>query len=173
MTYTNQPDQGYSSTPAGGQPTYSEAWALIAAARQLIESTQIEENAERKKTMQAALRKNWKLWTIFQAELAVEEECNIPNDIRINMLTLAKFIDNHTVQQLPDPDPERILVLVDINRNIANGLLEGAKAEQENVEGDPSIPPAAPQPPAPAAPQANEPQPEVDPALLQGLNEEA
>lgn len=169
MSYTNQPDQGYASTPAGGQPTYSEAWALIAAARQLVESTQIANDGERKKAMQAALRKNWKLWTIFQAELAVEAESDIPNDIRINMLTLAKFVDNHTVQQLGEPDPERLLVLVDINRNIANGLLEGAKAlEQETAVQETQAPPAS----QAMQPSTNEPAPEIDPELLKGLNEE-
>jgi len=163
MTYTNKPDQGYTSAPAGGHPTYSEAWALIAAARKLVESTQIEDEKECKKEMQEALRKNWKLWTIFQAELAVEEETNIPNDIRINMLTLAKFVDNHTVQQLPKPDSERLLVLVDINRNIANGLLEGAKlTEEQQASQEISSPSQAEQTPV-----------EVDPALLKGLNEEA
>jgi flagellar biosynthesis activator protein FlaF len=163
MTYTNQPDQGYSNTPSGGQPTYSEAWALIAAARQIVESTQVEGAKEGKRAMQEALRTNWKLWTIFQAELSDEAEANIPNDIRINMLTLAKFVDNHTVQQLQDPSPERLLVLVDINRNIANGLLEGSKAVEEDNN---ALPPRAPS-------QTNEPAPAVDPELLKGLNQEA
>ena len=53
MTYTNQQSGTYSATPAAGQPTYSEAWALVAAARKLIESTQITDDKERKKAMQA------------------------------------------------------------------------------------------------------------------------
>jgi flagellar protein FlaF len=169
MTYTNQQSGTYSATPTAGQPTYSEAWALVAAARKLIESTQITDDKERKKAMQAALRKNWKLWTIFQAELAVAEESSVPEDIRINMLTLAKFVDNHTIQHLGNPEPDRIMVLVDINRNIANGLLEGAKASEEAQEA------AAPVAPPVAAPQAPEQgqMPDIDPALLQGLNEEA
>jgi flagellar biosynthesis activator protein FlaF len=171
MSYTNQQNQGgYASTPTGGQPTYSEAWALITAARNLVESTQVEEESERKKAMQAALRKNWKLWTIFQAELAVEEESSIPEEIRINMLTLAKFVDNHTVQQLAGPDPERILVLVDINRNIANGLLEGAQNAEELVEQEETTAPTAS--PAPSSSETNVPS-EIDPELLKGLNEEA
>lgn len=167
MSYTNQTNNdAYANVPTGGQPTYSEAWALIAAAKTLAQSTQEDDLILRKKHMQEALRKNWKLWTIFQAELAVEEECSIPNDIRINMLSLAKFVDNHTVQQLPNPEPERLLVLVDINRNIANGLLEGAKASDENSaqERQPAAAPSSPYSSAePAAPSQ----------IISGLNEEA
>lgn len=128
--YQNQSTNPYATVPTGGDSTFTEAWALIAAARQITESLQIQDAKKAKFEMQAALRVNWKLWTIFQAELAVEEEASVQNDLRLNMLTLAKFVDNHTVQQLPNPEPERLLVLVDINRNIANGLLEGANAEQ-------------------------------------------
>ncbi|SCA57856.1 conserved hypothetical protein [Candidatus Terasakiella magnetica] len=173
MAYTDKPDTGYQSAPTGGQPTYSEAWALIAAARNLVESTQIEDEKERKTAMQAALRKNWKLWTIFQAELAIAEETPVPEDVRINMLTLAKFVDNHTVQQLSDPQAERVMVLVDINRNIANGLLEGA----QNADAAPAPEAAAAAPPQqgypaqPAAPEANAETPPV--TVPSGLNEEA
>lgn len=132
--YQNQTNNPYASLPTGGNATFTEAWALIAAARQITESLQIDDAKVAKAAMQAALRVNWKLWTIFQAELAVDEEASVHDDLRLNMLTLAKFVDNHTVQQLPNPEPERLLVLVDINRNIANGLLEGANAEQEALE---------------------------------------
>lgn len=171
MSYTNTPDQPYQSVPTGGQPTYSEAWALIAAARQLIESTQFSDEKERKANMQAALRKNWKLWTIFQAELAVPATSNVPEEVRINMLTLAKFVDNHTVQQLPNPEPDRLMVLVDINRNIANGLLEGVNAEEPAQEQQA----AAPQQQGyeQKTPQQDTTQAETPPpGLPSGLNEE-
>lgn len=156
----------YNSLPQGGNPTYTEAWALIEAARRLAESTQVEGKKEGKKAMQEALRLNWRLWTVFQAELAVAEETNVPEDIRINILTLCKFVDNHTTVQLATPEPERLMVLVDINRNIANGLLEGAKASEEAAkqaaleadEAQQSAPVAAPNPyaqaQAPVAPAA-------------------
>jgi flagellar protein FlaF len=75
----------------------------------------------------AALRKNWRLWTIFQAEL-IDADCKLPQELRGNLLGLANFIDRHTAQLLANPEPKDIDVLVNINRQISEGLLEGQRA---------------------------------------------
>ncbi len=168
--YQNQAANPYSSVPRGENATLTEAWALVSAARKIAESFEVSDDKERKAAMQAALRTNWKLWTIFQAELSLEEEASVQGDLRINILTLAKFVDNQTVQQLPNPDPERLLVLIDINRNIANGLLEGAKAsEDQKIEQQVEASQAAP-----AAPSENAETPDgPPPGLPSGFEQEA
>ncbi len=121
MAYGNQPPgTGYGTVPQGGMPQYTEAWALVEAARRMAEAT-LAENP--KVAMRDALRLNWRLWTIFQAELTAGTS-NVTEDVRINMLTLCKYIDQHTVDAIPFPTEEKIAVLVEINRNIANGMLE-------------------------------------------------
>jgi flagellar protein FlaF len=124
--------QGYARTPqAGGMPARTEAWALVEAARRMAESP----NAEKpRKAMQEALRLNWRLWTIFQAELTVLSDESVPPEIRINMLTLAKFVDKHTVGCLPDPSLEKLQVLININRELASGLLAGLEVEHKATE---------------------------------------
>jgi flagellar protein FlaF len=124
--------QGYARTPqASGMPARTEAWALIEAARRLAESP----NAEKpRKAMQEALRLNWRLWTIFQAELTVMSDEGVPPEVRINMLTLAKFVDKHTVGCLADPNLEKMQVLININRELASGLLAGLEAEHKATE---------------------------------------
>jgi flagellar protein FlaF len=106
------------SMPQEGNPRATEAWALTESGRRLALATRGGRNA-----MREALRLNWRLWTIFQADLTVAMEGNdAPTDIQVNMLTLCQFVDKHTVASLGEPSPERLQVLIDINRNIAAGL---------------------------------------------------
>ena len=115
------PTQKYARTPQPGNPARSEAWALLEAAR-LMEGAK----ANPAELLQA-LRKNWRLWTIFQADL-VSSACQLPKEVRSNLIALSNFIDRHTVKLLSDPNPAGIDVLVNINRRIGEGLLEGQRA---------------------------------------------
>lgn len=110
--------------PQQTQPGATEAWALVEAARRMasaIEAYLADPEAARR-PMQDALRLNWKLWTIFQANLTTDS-VQVPEAIKINMLTLCKFVDAHTAKAIPDPTPERLATLININRNIASGLM--------------------------------------------------
>jgi flagellar protein FlaF len=75
----------------------------------------------------AALRKNWRLWTIFQASL-LDPECQVPMEIRRNLLGLANFIDRQTAALLAKPEAGKVEPLIHINRQISEGLLEGMRA---------------------------------------------
>ena len=48
----------------------------------------------------------------------------MPFEIRNNLLNLSRFIDKHTLQCLSDEDGLGLDILIDINRNIAAGLME-------------------------------------------------
>lgn len=121
----------YKSLPNPGQPHYTEAWALIEAARRMADVIKdgIPEDIKERNAVRDAIRLNWRLWTIFQAELTTTENPQISDEIRQNMLTLCKFVDQHTVTILGTPTPEGIITLIDINRNIASGLLELSEAD--------------------------------------------
>jgi flagellar protein FlaF len=116
------PVKAYPRTPEPGNPARTEAWALLEAARELNQTKDgpIED-------FRAALRKNWRLWTIFQASLS-EPECTVPLPIRRNLLGLSNFIDRQTVDLLAVRDAKKVDVLVNINRQISEGLLEGQRA---------------------------------------------
>ena len=90
-----------------------------------------------------AVRRNWRLWTIFQANL-VDAECPLPKEVRANLLGLANFIDRHTAKILADADPAQVDVLVRINRQIGEGLLEGQRAAAAKAAATPA---GAPNPP--------------------------
>lgn len=130
--------------PAAGNPQESEAWALIEAARRMaavIEFGNLRDLADRRK-LREALRLNLRIWTIIQAEQAVGDN-PLPTGMRQNILTLCKFIDQRTADVMTEPTPEKVVALIDINRNIAAGLLgsvsdEDLAAQAENSPAAPS-----------------------------------
>lgn len=118
----------------GGSPRETEGRALLEAARRLTSAQQ--EPVDREKLLET-VRLNWRLWTIFQSE-ASSPESPLPNDIKENVIKLCNFVDKHTVQILSDADPEKLDVLININRNIAAGLLTqpGQAEEPQSAETD-------------------------------------
>jgi len=51
-----------------------------------------------------------------------QPEQNVPMDMRINLLKLSRFVDKRTSERMANPQPDKLLVLIDINRNIGSGL---------------------------------------------------
>ncbi len=87
------------------------------------------------------MRLNWRLWTIFQTDL-VDQNCTLPSEVRGNLLGLANFIDRHTAGMLANPDPSQVDVLVNINRQIGEGLLEGQRNARAKAAATDDKPPA-------------------------------
>ena len=130
------PAQAYAQAPQGGNPAKTEAWALLEAARRM-ESAKNEGRA----AMLEAVRFNWRLWTIFQTDL-VDQKCMLPDEVRGNLLGLANFIDRHIAGILANPEPGRVDVLVNINRQIGEGLLEGQRNARAKATPTGDTPPA-------------------------------
>jgi len=96
--------------------------------------------------MLSAVRINWRLWTIIQAEL-LDPQCTAPMDIRVNMLSLAQFVDKHSVEILGKPSPKQLDVLISINRELAGGLFTTPQLQSQEVgETDPPHFEGEPQP---------------------------
>jgi flagellar protein FlaF len=68
-----------------------------------------------------ALRYNQRLWSLFQAEM-VEGEDRLPVEVRQNILSLSAFVDKRTFEIMAYPAPEKLDILIKINRNLAEGL---------------------------------------------------
>ncbi len=135
--YSQYQQSSYDQVPEAGNPTYTEAWALVEAARRMalpLEYGDLEE-AENKIRVRDSLRLNWRLWTIFQTELSLEDG-PVPTEIRESMLSLCNFVDKHTVDTINDPTAEKIATLIEINRNIANGLLTSLHNALDTAEAE-------------------------------------
>lgn len=128
------PAQKYQTTPQPGNPARTEAWALLESARELSHS-----KTGPTERFLAALRRNWRLWTIFQASL-LDPACPLPPDVRGNLIGLANFIDKRSAQLLAKPDPSQVDALVNINVQIGEGLLAGARAAAQQVPPEPPKP---------------------------------
>ena len=72
--------------------------------------------------LDGALLYNRKLWTIFMSSVA-EEGNPLPVEIRQNIANLGLFVVNQTISVIANPAPERLTALININRELAAGLL--------------------------------------------------
>ncbi len=117
-------------TTQGGNPRETECRALLESARRLAEAQNSHDDRE---AMRTAARLNWRLWTIFQAEITAPE-CSLPSEIRQNMINLCNFVDKRTVDVLAQPDPQKIDVLININRQIAAGLLTNPRQDSQDLD---------------------------------------
>lgn len=68
-----------------------------------------------------ALKFNRKLWNVF-INSATNEENPLPAAIRQNIANLGLFVLNHTIKLEVRPEPSRLDVLININREVAAGL---------------------------------------------------
>lgn len=128
-------EYGRQNVPRPGNPAYNEAWALIESARRIggvVQYGDFTDAADRRK-MRDAIRLNLRIWTIIQAEQTAGDN-QLPEPIRQNILTLCKFIDKHSVDAMVEPTPEKAAVLININRNIAAGLLGSTTDEIDEAE---------------------------------------
>lgn len=129
--------------PTEGNPRHNEAWALIEVARRMAAVIQFGDlsKKEDKEKLREAMRLNLRIWTVIQAEQSVGDNL-LPIEIRQNILNLCGFIDKHTMLNLAQPTPEKIIVLININRNIASGLL-GNPDDETPMEAQSDDPTAA------------------------------
>lgn len=80
-----------------------------------------------------ALTYNRRLWTILVSSVA-QENNPLPREIKQNIINLGMFIFNHTINMQIEPDPKRLTVLVNINREIAAGL-RGRASDEATAAG--------------------------------------
>lgn len=103
-----------------------ESRALINTASKL---NLIKENWDvEKDSLNEALEKNRRLWTILATSM-VEEDCPQPAEIKSNITNLAMFVFKKTMAIMVEPKPESLDILISINMNIAKGLSD----KQEEV----------------------------------------
>ncbi len=80
---------------------------------------------------------NRKLWTFFYDAALEEKEGDIkrPKDLRNNIIALSEYIFNRTIKTLAAPEKDKLTILIDINKEIASGLLtKPASAETETPD---------------------------------------
>ena len=112
--------QAYEQTQKSAMPPREvEAMAFTKAALMLDEARGQLDDYDAYAT---ALKFNQLLWTIIQADI-VDQANQLPAQLKANILSLSIFVDKQTVKALSDTDAEHLDVLININKNLAEGLL--------------------------------------------------
>ena len=75
-----------------------------------------------------ALTYNRKLWTILVSS-ATEDSNPLPAAVKQNVANLSLFVFNHTLEVMTAPAPERLAILITINRELAAGLRAAPPAQ--------------------------------------------
>ena len=119
----SRPHEAYAAVAKSAvDPREFEASVLLKAASQLQRIKDSWETLAAKE-LNPALLYNRRIWTVFTT--AVTEDDNpLPKEIRQNIANLGIFILKQTVEVLSNPTPERLDSLININRQIAAGLLQ-------------------------------------------------
>jgi flagellar biosynthesis activator protein FlaF len=100
-------------------PREIEARALLKAAKQLNEVVTDWSGPDER--MRSALMFNRKLWTIFMSA-AMEDSNPQPREVRENVANIGIFVMKQTSEMQVNPDPRKLLPLININLNLAAGL---------------------------------------------------
>ncbi len=105
-----------------------EAQVLMKSARRLKELQELWDHVGREE-IEGALKYNRMIWMMFY-DTAIESKDNErPNDLRSNIVNLANFIFKRELDILADPSKNKLDVLININKEIAGGLMTKPKAE--------------------------------------------
>lgn len=79
-----------------------------------------------------ALKYNRQIWMMFYDTALENPEGNRPDDLRSNIVNLSHFIFKREIDIVAEPKKEKLDVLININREIAAGLMQ-------NLGGKPPV----------------------------------
>jgi len=84
--------------------------------------------------LEETLRYNRQIWVMFYDNAIQNPEGDRPNDLRSNIVNLANFIFKRELEIIGSPEKNKLDVLVNINREIAAGLMTKQDNNQQNSE---------------------------------------
>ncbi|MFK7866458.1 MAG: flagellar biosynthesis regulator FlaF [Alphaproteobacteria bacterium] len=123
--YSDQNRMALMNAPANK----AEGWALVELARRLDNAKKDQDGSKIKEIV----RLNWRVWTIIQSAM-LDPQTEVPINVRSNLVNLSNFIDKRSVDILGAPDPLKLDVLININRQIGAGLLGNPADDPEESE---------------------------------------
>jgi flagellar biosynthesis activator protein FlaF len=99
----------------------TEARVLTQGALKLADCQKNWDSPNRNARLDEALKYNQRIWSLFQTELSKKEN-PLPLQIKRNILSLSRFIDQRIFDTMAFPDPNKLDIIIKINNNIAAGL---------------------------------------------------
>jgi flagellar protein FlaF len=108
----------------------TEARVLLKAA-QMFKDLQNDWDNSNLEVIEATLKYNRNIWLMFYDTAVENAEGDRPRDLRSNIVNLANFIFKREIDIMSDPKKEKLDVLININREIAAGLMTKPPAAAE------------------------------------------
>lgn len=117
-----------------------ESRVLLKAAKYMQDLQNDWDNMDNQ-ILSETLKYNRQIWMLFY-DTAIENKDGEkrPDDLRSNIINLANFVFKREIEILSAPDKTKLDVLININREIAGGLLDQKKNENKSApaKGDSS-----------------------------------
>lgn len=112
-----------------------EARVLLKAAKAMQE---LQKNWDQIKPadLDDVLTYNRQIWLMFVDTALEDDNPDRPDELRSNIANLGLFVFNHTVDTLAKPDSAKLDILIEINREIATGLMAGKKEPDEHQSSE-------------------------------------
>lgn len=104
-----------------------EGRVLLKSAKKMQDIQEQWDNMD-KRNLEEILKYNRQIWMMFYDTALENPEGNRPNDLRSNIINLANFIFKREVDIMASPAKDKLDVLININREIAAGLMSKADA---------------------------------------------
>ena len=98
---------------------------LLSKSASNLQRLKDEWDTQTRNDLSSALLFNRRLWTVFVSS-ATREDSSLPIDLRENIANLGIFIMKQTVALQASPGPQKLDVLININRQLAAGLRANA-----------------------------------------------
>lgn len=117
-----------------------EAHVLIKSAK-FLSTLQDDWDNTTPDILEETLKYNRQIWMMFYDTALENAEGNRPNDLRSNIINLANFVFKREVDIMSAPAKEKLNVLININREIAAGLMtkqpDSADKNKEDIKKPP------------------------------------
>lgn len=91
-----------------------------------------------KDDLEEALKYNRQIWMLFYDTALENKDGDRPNTLRSNIVNLANFIFKREMEILSNPQKEKLDVLLNINREIAAGLMVNNEATAQESPPPPA-----------------------------------
>ena len=107
-----------------------EAQALLKAARKL-QDLQNGWDKRSPKAVEETLKYNRQIWVLFYDNAVNENSATHSHPLRTNIINLAGFVFKRSVDILAEPERDKLNILININREIAAGLMSKPVAQSQ------------------------------------------
>lgn len=110
-----------------------EAHVLLKSAK-FLQDIQNDWDNTTPEILEETLKYNRQIWMMFYDTALENPEGDRPNDLRSNIINLANFVFKRELEIISKPAKEKLNVLINVNREIAAGLMAKEQANKQSSE---------------------------------------